>query len=597
MQSLATHAHHACTSPQSHLTATCLHACLPDATSPVISFPHTHRPLVLVQLQEEYIRPLEIRPNEGSGVALVHWWYHPDSYDEWIPSQDVQCADVPDAGRYSSLYQKSGFYDPQSSAAAASSQPATYVCCRYLRDVLDFNEWGNLSDYEMDKPFEGGAAEAESAGGSVSASARKGRGKKRGIDRRQSGLQRQQQNGIQQNSVVLQAVSATERMLQDLPPPSVHDAASQFNNWNHEAGAPHSGHSLNVVDVMANQPCQMSVEAAQDVTRQQVKTEGEEDGGDAQQGTKRKREGSEAGPGHDQEGGGESSLCKRAALNPAIQDNLAAGGLMDRAVLNDPPASSDVSSQLLLTSPLMPVWFIGDSISSVEMKYVADLIVSSSEPLDSDSVFALTQKSGQRYLAVRNSIVHLYHHNPNVFLTATECRRKLAGDVSYIIRIHDFLDTFGVINYSPELKSVVRNPKSSIFYSSCPGNVPQAGNSSSEFSPKSKPNMWSEKLDQALLEAVTAAMSAVSSTAQTMDVDIDDETGVEGVSHEVGGVNWSRVAEEVAARAEERRRAQFTSVACLVRFTEMTLGSSAATDSEVPGKFFLSIFQTVYVSK
>jgi hypothetical protein len=26
-----------------------------------------------LQLQEEYIRPLDIRPNQDNGVALVHW--------------------------------------------------------------------------------------------------------------------------------------------------------------------------------------------------------------------------------------------------------------------------------------------------------------------------------------------------------------------------------------------------------------------------------------------------------------------------------------------------------------------------------------------
>ena len=184
-------------------------------------------------------------------------WYHPDSYDEWIPSQDVQCTDTPDADTYMQLYQQGGegYYQP------AHKPPATtYVCCRYLRDVQHFNEWGNLLDYEMDKPYDEGTAAAAEMDVAVGSSTRKSRGKKRSIDRRQHGIQRQQQNGIQQSSFVAQAVSVTEKMLQDLPPPSVQDNGSPFSHVD-------NSQTVNIVDVMANQPCSLKVEAPQNVTR------------------------------------------------------------------------------------------------------------------------------------------------------------------------------------------------------------------------------------------------------------------------------------------------------------------------------------------
>ena len=38
--------------------------------------------------------------------------------------------------------------------------------------------------------------------------------------------------------------------------------------------------------------------------------------------------------------------------------------------------------------------------------------------------------------------------NPRSYLTATTCRRNLAGDVCAILRIHSFLEHWGLINFN-----------------------------------------------------------------------------------------------------------------------------------------------------
>ncbi len=57
-------------------------------------------------------------------------------------------------------------------------------------------------------------------------------------------------------------------------------------------------------------------------------------------------------------------------------------------------------------------------------------------------------KTPQVYKEYRNFIVKLYRANPNSYLSATTCRRHLAGDVCSIIRIHAFLEHWGLINFS-----------------------------------------------------------------------------------------------------------------------------------------------------
>ena len=194
------------------------------------------------------------------------------------------------------------------------------------------------------------------------------------------------------------------------------------------------------------------------------------------------------------------------------------------------------------------------------MKYIPDIVLSN---------------SSQKYLPIRNSIVHLYHQSTNSFLTATECRRKIAGDVAYIVRVHEFLDAFGVINYNPEIKVAFRNPKSAIFYSTCPSGASTSHKQLHKIEKESlKQSMWNDQLDTILMQAVTSALGSGNAS-------FDD------AAHEVGGINWQQVATAVASQVEEQKQMQFTSVACLVRFTEMSLGEApgvASVKSVLPGK-------------
>ena len=53
-------------------------------------------------------------------MNLAHWWYYPDSYDEWLPAADVE------------------------GEAEPPSCPARWrLHARFLRDSAEFNEWMN----------------------------------------------------------------------------------------------------------------------------------------------------------------------------------------------------------------------------------------------------------------------------------------------------------------------------------------------------------------------------------------------------------------------------------------------------------------------
>ncbi|KAL3117243.1 hypothetical protein niasHT_007646 [Heterodera trifolii] len=62
-------------------------------------------------------------------------------------------------------------------------------------------------------------------------------------------------------------------------------------------------------------------------------------------------------------------------------------------------------------------------------------------------------KTPETYIAYRNFMIDTYRLNPFEFLSVTSCRRNLSGDVCSIIRIHEFLQKWGLINYQVESES------------------------------------------------------------------------------------------------------------------------------------------------
>ncbi|KAF5908104.1 SWI/SNF complex subunit SMARCC1-like, partial [Clarias magur] len=62
-------------------------------------------------------------------------------------------------------------------------------------------------------------------------------------------------------------------------------------------------------------------------------------------------------------------------------------------------------------------------------------------------------KTPEIYLAYRNFMIDTYRLNPQEYLTSTSCRRNLTGDVCALIRVHAFLEQWGVINYQVDAES------------------------------------------------------------------------------------------------------------------------------------------------
>lgn len=70
-------------------------------------------------------------------------------------------------------------------------------------------------------------------------------------------------------------------------------------------------------------------------------------------------------------------------------------------------------------------------------------------------------KTPEIYTEYRTFMINTYRLNPTEYLTVTACRRNLAGDVCTLMRVHAFLEQWGLINYQidPETRPSFIGPQ------------------------------------------------------------------------------------------------------------------------------------------
>ncbi|KAL9888767.1 SWI/SNF complex subunit SMARCC2-like [Glossina fuscipes] len=86
--------------------------------------------------------------------------------------------------------------------------------------------------------------------------------------------------------------------------------------------------------------------------------------------------------------------------------------------------------------PSYSAWFDYNSIHTIEKRAMPEFFNSKNK-----------SKTPEIYMAYRNFMIDTYRLNPTEYLTSTACRRNLAGDVCAIMRVHAFLEQWGLINY------------------------------------------------------------------------------------------------------------------------------------------------------
>lgn len=94
--------------------------------------------------------------------------------------------------------------------------------------------------------------------------------------------------------------------------------------------------------------------------------------------------------------------------------------------------------------PSFTSWFDYNSIHTIERKALPEFFCKSS---------SIHNKTPEVFITYRNSIIDTYRLNPLEYLSVTTCRRTLTGDICTIMRVHAFLERWGLINYQIEPES------------------------------------------------------------------------------------------------------------------------------------------------
>lgn len=107
-----------------------------------------------------------------------------------------------------------------------------------------------------------------------------------------------------------------------------------------------------------------------------------------------------------------------------------------KASLEASARSHLVSQTHAIILPSYSTWFDMHVIHPIEKKALAEFFNGRNR-----------SKTPAVYKDYRDFMINTYRLNPIEYLTVTACRRNLAGDVCAIMRVHSFLEQWGLVNY------------------------------------------------------------------------------------------------------------------------------------------------------
>lgn len=103
-----------------------------------------------------------------------------------------------------------------------------------------------------------------------------------------------------------------------------------------------------------------------------------------------------------------------------------------------------IAQRHAIVLPSYSTWFDMNAIHSIERKALPEFFNNRNR-----------SKTPAIYKDYRDFMINTYRLNPVEYLTVTACRRNLAGDVCAIMRVHAFLEQWGLINYQVSSKCVL----------------------------------------------------------------------------------------------------------------------------------------------
>jgi SWIRM-associated domain at the N-terminal/SWIRM domain/Myb-like DNA-binding domain/Zinc finger, ZZ type len=276
------------------------------------------------------VRYLKRESRHGGVRYFVHWWYHPDCYDDWVIAREV-----------------GGQLDP----TPPDRVGPWHVQARWIRDLDRFNEWMNERDYEMPSTFKGYVGYVPPQMDMHLAPQVRLRLRMPDKEEREPAAKR---------------MRADAQGFQLVGLPSIPRA----------------------VDSHSGKPADMD---------------------------------------------------PNSAMLPGVPDTAAVlgpGELSGRGNLSDSAGHDVLQLHDEVRVPEFSAWFDVDGIHDIERLALPEFFSGS-----------FRSKTDQTYVEIRNFMILTWRRMPSRYLSATAARRQLRGDACSILRVHEFLEHWGLINF------------------------------------------------------------------------------------------------------------------------------------------------------
>ncbi|KAJ1615403.1 RSC8-like protein [Cryptosporidium canis] len=141
---------------------------------------------------------------------------------------------------------------------------------------------------------------------------------------------------------------------------------------------------------------------------------------------------------------------------------------------NESSEVDDTDQKIPIVIPTCSEWFDMDSVHPIEIEMLSPIF--KNELIDSrteerQDVNREMSNGGKsilfgnfnlpndeqvnEYKLIRNKIIEVYRETPRQYLTVTECRRRIiyTGDVAFLLKLHTYLEFWGLINFQADIKT------------------------------------------------------------------------------------------------------------------------------------------------
>ncbi|EPQ25986.1 uncharacterized protein PFL1_06441 [Pseudozyma flocculosa PF-1] len=347
---------------------------------------------------EEYFRTLARR----GGRALVHVWYRPDSYDTWLPAAD--------------------FADPDPEPEARTT--AWKVGTKWLKDSVRFNELMNEEDYEEEEEEQATAPTADADAVTQGATAEPS------ADVASKGKKRSLPDEVTDEPVAGSTESGGKRIKLLVPAKPIGAIPIDLSGSQPIPGKKYENEPV-PGGVLGNLPAETAGPTRTEGEQPSVRAANDSDVTMAEAADKDKPD-------------GEEEVQEDGATHP---DTAALEEQRNRAEAIARKYLAAQTQEVII--PSYSTWFDMSTINAIEKRSLPEFFNNKNR-----------SKTPSIYKDYRDFMINTYRLNPSEYLTFTACRRNLAGDVCAIMRVHAFLEQWGLINYQidPETRPATLGP-------------------------------------------------------------------------------------------------------------------------------------------